>query len=327
MGGGRIRFIDFCKRLYDEYEHDAVSDTAAQLSYYFLFSLFPLLYFVAALTAYLPLAGPMEQLLVRVRPVVPAEAMNLIDTHLRALVSQPRPHSLTVALLVTFWSASRGVDAVRRGLNLAYDVTESRPWWKTELVALAVTFSGAILVLAAVALLIAGGQFGFWMAAKVGIETYYVWVMNWLRWPLTAVMIMTVAALTYFLLPDVKQQFKFITPGSILGTLLWLLVTWGFGQYVSAFGSYNVTYGSIGSVIVLLTWLYLSGFIFLMGGELNAILEQAAATGKAAGARAEGEAPAPPEERPSAMPPGAAKDAEVAAESGVAPPKPKPSPA
>jgi membrane protein len=179
------------------------------------------------------------------------------------------------------------------------------------------TIAGSVIVLAAVALLIAGGQVGFWAAGKLGIESYYVDVMRWLRWPLTALMIMTVVALAYYFLPDVQQRFKFITPGSVLGTLLWLLATWGFGQYVSSFGNYNVTYGSLGGVIVLLTWLYLSGFIFVMGGELNAVLEHAARTGKAAGARAEGERPAPPEERPSAMPPGAAKDAEVAKESGV----------
>jgi membrane protein len=175
-----------------------------------------------------------------------------------------------------------------------------------------------------VALLIAGGQFGFWLAGKIGVETYYVLVVRVLRWPLTALMMMTVAALAYYFLPDVKQEFKFITPGSVLGTLLWLLCTWGFGQYVASFADYNVTYGSLGGVIVLLGWLYLSGFIFIMGGEINAILEHAAATGKAAGARAEGEKPAPPDERPSAMPPGAAKDAEVAKESGVAPPKEAP---
>jgi membrane protein len=129
---------------------------------------------------------------------------------------------------------------------------------------------------------------------------------------------MTVAALSYYLLPDVKQEFKFITPGSVVGTLIWLLATWGFGGYVaSAFASYNVTYGSLGGVVVLLTWLYLSGFIFLVGGEINAILEHASSTGKAAGARAEGERPAPAAKRPSAMPPGAAKTAEVAEEAGA----------
>jgi membrane protein len=168
-----------------------------------------------------------------------------------------------------------------------------------------------------VALLVAGGQLGFWVASKVGVQSQFMWTLRWLRWPITAVMIMTVAALAYYLLPDVKQDFKFITPGSIIGTLLWLAATWGFGHYVVSFANYNVTYGSLGGVIVLLTWLYLSGFIFIMGGEVNAILEHASTTGKAAGARAEGEAPPPMVERPSVMPPGAAKSADVAEEAGT----------
>jgi membrane protein len=321
LGGGRLTFTELCKRIYREYEHDAVSDTAAQLSYYLLFSLFPFLYFAATLIAYLPLGAALDQMLVRLRPVVPRQAMDLMEAHLRSLVSRPRPHVLTVALAGSIWSASRGVDAIRRALNLAYDVTESRSWWRTQLASMGMTFAGAVLVLAAVALLIAGGQVGFWLAAKVGIESYYVEVVRWLRWPVTALMIMTVAALAYYFLPDVEQEFKFITPGSVLGTLLWLVATWGFGQYVSAFGNYNVTYGSLGGVIVLLAWLYISGFIFLMGGEVNAILEHAATTGKAAGARAAGEAPAPPQERPSAMPPGAAKDKEVAQDTHLPAPK------
>src|SRR6185436_5411832 len=103
-GGGQLRFIDFCKKLYREYEHDAVSDTSAQLSYYLLFSLFPFLYFMAALIAYLPLQTPFEQLMARMRPVVPRDAMALIDAHLRALVSQPRPRVLTLALVGSIWS-------------------------------------------------------------------------------------------------------------------------------------------------------------------------------------------------------------------------------
>jgi membrane protein len=126
---------------------------------------------------------------------------------------------------------------------------------------------------------------------------------------------MLCAALAYYLLPDVKQKFKFITPGSVIGTLVWLLGTWGFAAYAGNFGSYNVTYGSIGGVIVLLTWFYISGFIFLMGGEMNAIIEHASPDGKNVGARAPGEAPPPPSERPSAMPAGAADSAAVAARS------------
>jgi membrane protein len=102
-------------------------------------------------------------------------------------------------------------------------------------------------------------------------------------------LIMTLAALTYYMLPDVKQKFKFITPGSVVATLTWMLGTWGFGQYVNHFGNYNATYGSLGGVIVLLTWFYISVIIFLMGGEINAILEHESEEGKAAGERSEGD--------------------------------------
>jgi len=304
--GGTLPFREFAKRVYRRYEDNGVSDTAAALSYYFLFSLFPLLFFLATLAAYLPLGHSVEVLLDRLRPMLPGQAMDLIAEHMRALVARPRPRLLTIGLFFTLYGASRGVDAVRKGLNLAYDVKESRPLWKTEGLAIGMTVGGAVLSLVGVAVLVAGGDAGYWLARQVGLASAYSFTWRWIRWPVTATAIMLVAALGYYALPDVKQKFKYITPGSVGGTLVWLLGTWGFGQYVQFFGTYNVTYGSIGGVIVLMTWLYIGGFVFLLGGEVNAILEHASTTGKIKGAREEGEAPPPPEQRPSAMPPGAA---------------------
>ncbi|HVV51626.1 MAG TPA: YihY/virulence factor BrkB family protein [Polyangia bacterium] len=313
---GRLSFKGFVKDLYREYQHDNVADSAAVLSYYFVYSLFPFLFFLATLAAYIPhVQVSMETLLARAHALLPPQAMHIIDKNLRTLLEHPRPRLLTVGLVATLYSASRGVDAVRKALNLAYDVKESRPFWKTEGVAFAMTMGGAALVLFGIAALIAGGDLGLWAAGKLHIARAYVIVWSWLRWPVTAFLIMSCAALGYYLLPDVEQEFKFITPGSVLGTLIWLVATWGFAQYAGHFGSYNVTFGSIGGVIVLMTWFYISGFIFLIGGEINAILEGLAADGKAPGARAPDEAPPPPSERPSAMPPGAAKRASVAADS------------
>jgi len=303
--GGSIPLAEFAKRLYRRYEDNAVSDTAAALSYYFLFSLFPFLFFLATLAAYLPLGKSVELILDRLRPVLPSQAMDLIAEHMRGLVARPRPHLLTFGLFITLYSASRGVDAIRKGLNLAYDVKESRPLWKTEALAIGMTVGGAFLSMVGVAALVAGGDAGYWLARQVGLASAYSFTWRWIRWPVTATAIMLVAALGYYALPDVKQKFKYITPGSVGGTLVWLLGTWGFSKYVQYFGTYNVTYGSIGGVIVLMTWLYIGGFVFSMGGEVNAILEHASSAGKAKGARDEGEAPPPPEQRPSAMPPGA----------------------
>ena len=311
-GGGQIPFRAFIKRVYRHYEDHAVQDTAAVLSYYFVFSLFPFLFFLAALTAYLPLGNSVQLLLDRIRPVLPAQALDVIDQHVNALVKQTHPKLLTFGIVFTLYSASRGADAVRKGLNLAYDVKESRPLWKTELTAFGATIIGAALVLFGIAALVAGGDAGWWISRQLGFESAYVFVWRWLRWPVTEAAMMLASALVYYSLPNVKQQFKYITPGSVVGTVLWLAATWGFSQYVGHFGAYNVAYGSIGGVIVLMTWLFISGFIFLMGGELNAILEHASKEGKASGAHAEGEAAPPPEERPSAMPVGAANSAAVA---------------
>jgi membrane protein len=318
-----MRFKAFLKRLYDEYENDAVADSAAALSYYFVFALFPFLFFLTTLTAFVPFVrNSVDTILARAHAILPEQAIGLIDTHLRGLVETPRPHLLTLGLVATLYSASRGVDALRKTLNLAYDVKESRKWWRTELVAFGMTIGGAALVLVAIMALTAGGSAGFWLARHVGIAHEYVLIWSFLRWPVTAAVIMLCAALAYYILPDVKQQFRFITPGSVIGTLVWLVATWGFSVYAGNFGSYNVTYGSIGGVIVLLTWFYISGFIFLMGGEINAVIEHAAPDGKASGARAPGEAPPPKSERPSAMPVGAADSATAAARSvGGIPPE------
>jgi membrane protein len=314
-GGGHVPFGRFLKVLYQHYENHAVSDTAAALSYYFIFALFPFLFFLATLAAYLPLGNSVDLMLQRAHQILPTAAMTIIDQHVHALIAQPRPKLLTLGLFFTLYSASRGVDALRKGANLAYDVKESRPFWRTEILAFAATIGGAVLVLFGIAALVVGGDAGFWVARRLGIESAYLLIWRWLRWPVTAAAIMLAAALGYYALPDVRQKFKFITPGSVIGTLFWLLATWGFSQYVAHFGNYNVTYGSIGGVIILMTWFYISGFIFLIGGEINAILEHASVEGKAPGARVEGETPPPPDERPSAVPVGAAGSAAAAARS------------
>jgi membrane protein len=268
-----MTFKLFLTRLYREYEDDDIADRAAALSFYFVFALFPFLFFLATLTAYLPaVRDSINTLMDQVRAIMPPEAMSLIDAHVQGLIARPRPKLLTLGLFFTLYSASRGVHGVRKALNQAYDVRETRPFWHTELVAFGITIGGALVVLCGVAALVAGGDLGLWVASRVGVAKEYVIAWQWLRWPITAFVIMLGAALAYHFLPDVRQRFRFATPGSVLGTLVWLAATWGFDKYVSHFGRYNVTYGSIGGVIVLLTWFYITGFVFLMGGEANALL-------------------------------------------------------
>lgn len=313
-GGGHITIGQLLKQTAQKCSDHAVTSSAATLSYYFLFSLFPLIFVLVALSAYVPLLGAsMARILGAARTFLPGDAMKLVDAQLGDLTGNARPKLLTLGVLATLYSASRGVDAVRAALNLAYDVKETRSFWKTEAVALGVTIGGAVAVLASVALIVAGGDLGFWIARQLHVDSAYVLVWRWTRWPVHALFITSLAALAYYLLPDVIQKFKFITPGSVLGTLTALGASWGFGTYASNFGNYNVAYGSIGGVIILMTWFYILSLIYLVGGEINAIVEQHSPEGKRQGARAPGEKAPPKSQRPSAVPVGAAGSADAAA--------------
>jgi membrane protein len=300
------------KKLGKRFQDNAATDRAAQLAYYFVFALFPFLFMLVTLAAYLPVKDTMNQLMSRLDPLMPDEAMNIIRGQLTALTSRQRPRFFTFGLVLAIWSASRGVDALRTSLNLSYDVKESRPWWKVQGIALIVTAATSVLMLLAIAGLALGSSLGMWLAAKLHVDQFWAVLWGWLRWPITAAGVMLVLSLLYYFLPDVKQQWRYITPGSVMSTILWLLLTWVFSLYAENFASYDKTYGAIGGVIVLLTWFFITGLVFIVGGELNAILEDASDGGKEAGARAPGEAPAPEIERPSIAAPGAAKAAQSA---------------
>ncbi len=267
-----ISWRDFGARLWRALDTHASTDSAAQLSYYALFSLFPFLFFLVTLTAWLPLGGAMNELMLRLSAVMPDDAMAVIQQQTSALIDRPRPKLLTIGLAVTLWSASRGIDSLRKALNLAYDVKESRSFWRTQATALVMTIAISVLVLASVAMILLGGRVGLWLASRADVGAEFQAVWSGLRWPSTALVFMLAVAIAYYVLPDVEQEFRYITPGSVASTALWLLSTWGFTQYAEHFGNYNVTYGSIGGVIVLMTWLYISGLVLIVGGEINAVL-------------------------------------------------------
>ena len=273
---------EFGKRFYQRFLDNDLSGIAAELSYYFLFSIFPFLVFLVALAAYLPLQVAVQEALSRMSAVMPKEAMGIIQEHMNGLVNQQRPRLLSVGVLITIWGASRGVNAFLSGLNVAYSVKDKRSYFKVQAIAVAMTLASLLLVFVAFALIILGGKVGFYIADHLHLGRYYTTVWSWLRWPLSALVITLTVGVNYYVLPAVKQQLKFILPGAIVGTLLWLLVTWGFTEYAGHFGNYNATYGSIGGVIVLMTWLYLSGLIFLIGGQINAILASGSPEGEAA---------------------------------------------
>src|SRR5438876_11419768 len=177
-GDSRMLFPDmsameFVKKLGTRIRNNAATDRAAQLSYYFLFALFPFLFFVVTLAAYLPMKGVIDELLARVDPLMPDEAMAIIRVQLTSLATRQRPHLLTFGLALALWSASRGVDALRTSLNLSYDVKESRPWWRTQGTALLITVCTSLLMLLSVSAMTLGSTAGLWLADRLGVDRFW----------------------------------------------------------------------------------------------------------------------------------------------------------
>lgn len=259
---------------------DNVTGYAAQLAYYFLFSIFPFFIFLAALLAYVPVPELMEQIMTLVRDFVPTEASAVIEENVAELMAQPRGGLLSLGILLALFSASSAIAAIADSLNRAYGVREGRPFWKVRGIAMLLTLGLAALLIVSMTLLIFGPELGGWLADRFGIGPAFDVLWELVRWPIVVLLLMVAAALVYYFAPDVEQEWRWITPGSVLAVLAWIGASLLFRYYVEHFGEYNKTYGSIGAIIVLLTWMYLSGFMLLVGGEINAEIEHGAKTGK-----------------------------------------------
>jgi membrane protein len=266
-----------------EVQEDNCLGLAAQLAYYFLFALFPFFLFLTALIGFLPIPNLMEQIMNLLVTVVPGNVLQLIQDNVHHLVTEQRGGLLSFGILAALWSSSSAVTAIIGALNRAYDVKERRPFWKMRGTAILLTLGLALFMLSALVLLMFGPQIGSWIASQIGLGSIFEVTWNILRWPIIVFFLIVAIGLVYYFAPDVEQKWKWITPGSAFAVILWIIASLGFSFYVNNFGSYNKTYGSIGAVIVLLTWMYISGLIILIGGEINAEIEHAAPGGKAPG--------------------------------------------
>lgn len=280
---GGLRPWTLAKRVWREMNEDDVWGYAAQLAYYFLFSLFPFFIFLAALLAYIPIPNLLDQIMGLLGEFLPATVLDMIKGNVLELVTQPRGGLLSFGILLTLWIAASAIAAMIDSLNRAYGVREGRPFWKVRLVAIFLTMGLAALMLSSMVLLIFGSELGGIIAAKVGLGAAFDTAWQILRWPIIVFLMMLGAALIYYFAPDVEQEWRWITPGSVFAVLAWVAMSLLFSWYVDRFGNYNVTYGSIGAVIILLTWMYATGFFLLVGGEINAEIEHAATSGKTKG--------------------------------------------
>ncbi|NWB87602.1 YihY/virulence factor BrkB family protein [Pseudomonas gingeri] len=266
-------------RTVTEFVADEMSTYASALAYQMLFSLFPFLLFLIALIGFLHLPDFFTWLRLQSELVLPPQALDQVNPVIDQL-QQSKGGLLSVGIVIALWTASAGVRLMMSAMNAAYDVLEGRPIWKRFPLSIFYTVGIAVMLLAAAALMVLGPQVMSWLAAQIGMQEYVVTLWTWLRWPVVVLLLMFAVALMYYVMPDVKQKFRFITPGSVLAVVVWIVASLGFGYYVKTFADYNAMYGSIGAIIVLLLYFYISAAVLLLGAEMNAVIEHMSSEGK-----------------------------------------------
>jgi membrane protein len=249
---------------------------AAALSYYFVLALFPALIFLAAVVAYLPIPDLFNTIIATMARVAPETSMGLVRKIVADVISPSRGAFLSFGLLGTLWTCSSGFAAIIEALNVAYNVPETRPIWKTRLLAIGLIFLIGTLVTVAFAFMIVGPRFGEFLATHLGLKYEFALLWPVLRYVFAVTFIVIAIEALYFIAPNVKQRFSSSLPGAILAVVGWILLSDGLSLYFLKFAHLNRTYGVLGGGVALLTWLYWSGFVILLGAVLNSeiILER-----------------------------------------------------
>jgi membrane protein len=265
-------YKNFFTRLYEKINDDDILGNAAQVAFYFSFALFPLLLFLMTLLG-LVLGSKQElqqELFALLAQVMPSSAFQLVQDTMEEVTGNASGGKLTFGIIITLWSASAGVDNMRGTLNEVYNLKETRSWIRAKLTSLALTVAVGLVILTALGFDVYGSQI---LDQLLPIDAPFL--LEALEWIATIALVLLAFALIYNFAPNHDAfQWKWISPGAVVGVILWVLVSAAFRLYLSYFDSYAATYGSLGAMIILLLWLYLTALSILIGGAINAIFDE-----------------------------------------------------
>ncbi|WP_203363969.1 YihY/virulence factor BrkB family protein [Bacillus sp. REN10] len=254
--------------LIERFKESDLAGTAAQMAYFFLLSIFPLMIFTVTLLAFLPFTT--NDLFALIQDFAPEQTMNSIQKMVEEVVETRNSSLLSFGVIGTVWSASNGMNAIIKGLNHAYNVEETRPFYTNRGISILLTFGFILIVAVALVLQVFGRQLGLLATSYFNISLELVTLWNWLRWSISPILIFSVFVGLYYFAPSLKVKLGSVIPGAAFATLGWIAASFGFSFYVNNFGNYSATYGSIGGIIIMMIWFYLTAFIILIGGEINA---------------------------------------------------------
>lgn len=252
------------------FSRDNISQTGGQLAYFFLLSFFPFLIFLNALLGFLNIS--VDTILQEISRIAPKEIMVFLRGYLESVVQTKNTSLLSISLLAALFSASKAVDSLIISLNIAYSTENKRNFFTKKSVSIFFTLLLGLSIAVSLIIPALGKNVAFFIADFLRISKYLVLVWVYIRWLLVFFILFITIALLYHIVPYVNQPFKNSLPGTFFAVIGWLLVSYAFGIYVNNFANYTAVYGSIGAVIALMFWLYLTGIILVIGGEINDIL-------------------------------------------------------
>lgn len=262
--------VAFIKQLIKRIGKADVMGLSAQLAYFFLLSLFPFLLFLFTLIGHFPIDE--DVLMDFIATYAPADIVSLINNNVSDLVNSQNSGLLSISVIGTLWSASNGVNAITKSFNKAYEVEESRSFIISRLIAIALTVAMVFVIIVALLLPVFGKEIGVYIFSFINMSEGFLDLWNMLRWVISSAVFFIVFVALYALAPNIRIRLKHVVWGAIFTTIGWQVVSLGFSYYVNNLGNFSATYGSLGTVIILMIWFYISGIIINTGGVINAML-------------------------------------------------------
>jgi membrane protein len=272
-----LGLVDFFKLTYKEMNEDHVMAFAGNLTYKGLFATFPFFTFLLSLLGLFNATDLVNTMVDKLSGVAPQSATKFIEGQLLGITQSQAESAFTfgaiISILLALWGVSGAFRSVMEAMNVMYEVEEDRPFWKVYGLSIFMSLAVIVLLVGALVLVIFGESIGVRVADLVGLGAVFATLWSIVQWPVVALVVLFAFALIYYFAPAAKQRFRWISPGSILAFVFWLIFSLLFSLYASIAGSYNETYGSLAGVIILMLYVYYSALIMLIGAEINQVIE------------------------------------------------------
>lgn len=268
----REKILWIFKELIKNIKEDKITDIGAQTTYYLILALFPFLIFLLSILQYTPLEY--QQVIEALENLLPQQAHNIIFGTIEEVFTKGSGTLLSIGMITTLWSSLKGANALIKGVNMAYNVEETRHFIKVRLIAFLTTIGVPVVILLTFFFIVFGEIIGTYIFDFLGLSTYFIEIWSILRFPIPIIVMILFFMVFYKFAPNKKLAFSEVIWGAVFTVILWLIASLGFSYYVNNFSNYSNVYGSIGSIVVVLLWLYISSIIIIIGGEINVVINK-----------------------------------------------------